>query len=221
VKKGGFAMKKKIVLSVALVLTAVVFMTMLTGCEWLFGKPEETGLKIGFKTPRYNGIVIGIESENTEFDMDDITLNFYYGLWRTKLYEPSDDESYEAFIAVYFIKGGYQDNLKSTFDDYRDIEGFYYMKNIPLEEFNSDAYKINSPRTPSKYAHSEQITIPKEFIESLDRNIFYFTVQIVVFDKEENKYKFSYQTTNEDDKINTLWIEYKVLENNKKQLSDR
>jgi hypothetical protein len=203
----------------ALVLMVVVFATILTGCCWLFKKPEETGLQIGFEPTLYNGIVTGVKSENTDFDLDDITLDFYYGLWRHEISKPSDEEKYEAFIAVYFIKGGYQSSLTSTFDEYKNIEGFYFVKDIPLEEFNSSTYKINAPKTPSRFGYSEQITIPREFIESLEYNYFYFTVQTVIFDQQENKYQFDSSINHYN--ANAVCINCKVIEDNKLQLSER
>jgi hypothetical protein len=214
-------MKKKVLLLITLSLTIVVFAISLTGC-WLFKAPEVTGLQMGFKTPRYNGIVVGVKSENTEFDLDDITLNLYYGLRDTKIGQLSDKERYERFIAAYFIKGEYANKLSSTFDYYKNIEGFYFITDIPLEEFNSSAYEVKNSKTPSKYAHSEQITIPEEFINSVKYDYFYFTVQVVIFYKQENKYEF-YSRTNRFNKgwANTVCINSKVLENNKVQLSER
>ncbi|MDR2090340.1 MAG: hypothetical protein LBP62_01600 [Clostridiales bacterium] len=218
-------MKKKISLAIALMLLAVVSATMLTGCWWLFKEEEKTGLEAGFRHPNYLGnIVAGAKSENTEFDLDDITLDFYYGLWRGRNSGPSDSDKKKYFIAVYFIKGGYIGSLRAgNFDDYKNIEGFYFVKDIPLDEFNSSSYAIKYV-TPKHFAHSEQITVPREIIEDSIRDYFYFTVQIVIFDKQENKYEFDYKTsgsTTFTHNENTVRIYNKVLDDNKVQLSDK
>jgi hypothetical protein len=221
-------MKKKKLLLSALMLTVVVLATALTGCR-LFKTPKETGLQIGFITPSYadytpNGIIVGIKSGNTEFYLNDITLSFYYGLLRVKISEPygNEKERYEKFIAVYFIKGEYANKLSSTFDDYKNIEGFYHIKDIPLEEFNSSVYEVKSSSRPSSFAHVEQMTIPREFIESLEYDFWGFTVQTVIFDKQENEYKFDpYPNGLSKHLANTIWINSKIMENNKVQLSER
>ncbi|MDR3263424.1 MAG: hypothetical protein LBT30_03860 [Clostridiales bacterium] len=212
-------MKKKTALSiVTLVLTVAIAMITLTGC------PRKTinGLQIGFKAPRYNSISVGIKSENIEFDLDDITLNFYYGFRRVKVSELSDRKRYEQFIVLYFVRGEYVNNAVSAlYDDYKNIEGFYFVKEIPLEEFNSSAYEVKNHNRPSGFAHSEQITVNREIIDSSTRSYFYFAVQVVIFDKQENKYEFSDQTSRINNRYaNAVCIYSKVLDDNKVQLSE-
>ncbi|MDR2090339.1 MAG: hypothetical protein LBP62_01595 [Clostridiales bacterium] len=191
-------MKKKISLAIALMLLAVVSATMLTGCWWLF-KEEDKGFEIGFVRDQYllkRGITVAIKSDKSEFSVDDVTLEFFYGTefpifsQKDSRFIPLPSERYEQIcIGVYL---GYAD-VFSSFEDYRNIENFNLIKEISIEEFNSEAYSVTEKvigfSSKFTFNHSEKLTVPESlFIEV--RGTIKFFVGVVMFDTEEEKYVF-------------------------------
>jgi hypothetical protein len=186
----------------ALMLTVVVLATSLTGC-WLFkpAQPKE-GIEKGFSYGTALGgyIAAAAKSEKNEFNIDDVTLDFYYGHYNG-LATPTDKSRYEEIcVAVYF---SLSENTYSSFDDYRDIEDFYFVKEIPIEEFianytvTSKAGLLGGRRT---FSRSEQFTLPLSFINDCLENtrktatpVFNFYVGAVIYDRQENQYRFVQQ----------------------------
>lgn len=129
-------------------------------------------LKIGFNpildlAPE---IMAGVKSDHTDFAIDDVTLDFYYGG-----NVPSPYSGYNGLtigVALYFCNEEAYKAVKfnTPYEDYQNIEGFHFVKFIPEEEFNSDEYSVQFHRLRDRtYQHSETLTVPSDvFIEDDD-----------------------------------------------------
>jgi hypothetical protein len=117
-------------------------------------KEEKQGLEIGAisggSRPSSDNYC-GCKSEKNEFDIDDVTLEFYFGYPFT-LNGPRSDV-YEDWFYIYFTN---------------ETEGIEIVKKVE-ESFFSEKYNVeiivdyeNLKITGVEYAHSEMLTIPKE-----------------------------------------------------------
>ena len=119
------------------------------------------GLSIGFNH-EYDtlGIICAVRSNQTEFNIDNVTLDCYYG-WYT--YSPMHfykDGIYDPVcIALYY--GGI--NMHDVFDDYKNIENMHFLKEISIEEFSTEAFNMKMTKQEGKtFEQSDSFTIPKE-----------------------------------------------------------
>ena len=100
---------------------------------------EPTGLHIGFngRMGRLPEVYFGVKSDKTEFDIDDVTLDFSYGNGSSADvggYVGGDnwEDCPIVCIAVYFYNAKYRDTVmkfgEARFDDYKSIEGLHFVK---------------------------------------------------------------------------------------------
>lgn len=141
----------------------------------LYSCSAPQGLEIG-----YNGIWIGelpevhfgIKSDKTEFNVDDVTLDFSYGNGsNTDVggYVGGDGEDCPIVcIALYFYNAKYLDTAarfgEARFDDYKEIQDFYFVKEISLADYN-ESYDVDNSVLGRRYEHTDALTIPKEALE--------------------------------------------------------
>ncbi|MDR3318952.1 MAG: hypothetical protein LBS99_05885 [Clostridiales bacterium] len=154
----------KSISGIAKILTLLFLLPvfLLTGCG------NGNGLKVGFGSGNNRAaIMVAVKSEKTEFDIDDVTLDFYYGGSDIGKY---GGEAYERIgFAVYFFNGKYLKtikNLEPVIEDYRAIPGFYFVKEISPEEYASGDYDVEIKGfSDVKFNHNETLTVPKETLE--------------------------------------------------------
>ncbi|MDR3318951.1 MAG: hypothetical protein LBS99_05880 [Clostridiales bacterium] len=158
---------------------------LLTGCG------NGNGLKVGFEygfSP--NPIACAVKSEKTEFDIDDVTLDFYYGspesAWGI------GDGNYELVcFAVYFCNSKYLSTIEyltTVIDDYRIIYGYFFVKEISPEEYASGDYDVeNKMFSDKKFNHYETLTVPKEALE-LSKGYFGLTIMETYYSQKDDGY---------------------------------
>lgn len=156
-------MKQKKVIIIALVLAIIA---IVSGCG------NGNGLNYGFgeKKEVTHRIALGVKSKKADFSIDNITLDFYYG---------SEDKLDDVFlgypdikpvgVGVYFAnnKDFYSTCIGNNFqvEDYKDIDGFNFVKFIELDEYNSGKYGVKYSWLKTRFKHKETLTVPPSVIE--------------------------------------------------------
>ena len=98
-------------------------------------------------SPRYR-----IKSGGTKFDIDNVTLDFYYGGsgadGGSNIFFETDSHAQFVCFALYFLDGQYYSAdfrlgpWRIVENDYQDIEGYHIIKTLTRDEFNSEEYYV-------------------------------------------------------------------------------
>ena len=127
-----------------------------------------------------------IKSDTNEFDINDVTFDFYYGLYRLddqtmeeakKRYSYHDKrlQHSESCFAIYFSKTGM--NIFEMGDDYRildfeNVDGQLYKFITCEEAFETDyGFTTYGYTKVINYNHCEKLTIPAEFFVTPNNRI--------------------------------------------------
>lgn len=147
------------------------------------------GLSYGFEyTIRLNDILFAVKSEKTEFKLDDITLDFYFGGSDIGAMVINDFE--RVCYTVSFCNSKYLKEVESFTSfhvDYKNINGFYFLRDISEEEYASGDYDVEINYMGKKFNHSERLTVPSEVIE-LSTGNFCLAVMEVYYSKKDDGY---------------------------------
>ena len=185
---------KKPMSAICVLLVAI---TLLSSCE------KSTGIEIGFSGKwfgRLPQVHFGIKSDKTEFDIDDVTLDFSYGNGSVSdvggyigVYneETGNTEDWPIVsMAVYFYNAKYRNTREPRFfEDYKSIEGLYFVKEIGIDDYNEN-YDVKNNIFGSKYEHTETLTIPKETFE-LTTGFVCIGVYEIAYNSSKNTYCFA------------------------------
>lgn len=178
-------MVKKLIkiIIILLVLLVVCPLTLLWWCSSLSRRQtpvEEKGISIGFQYENSKGALItAIKSDKKEFDIDDVTLDFYYG-------GIAKDDGCN-LVALYFVSEGY--NWYKDFAsvaDYKDIDGCYFIKEMTVDEYDSSPYDIEirwNPRQKKKeyeiyFHYVDTLTVPKEMFSKQTGTVSFLVAHI-------------------------------------------
>ena len=144
---------------------------LLTSCS------TPTGLNIGYgrRMGLLPNVYFGVNSDKTEFDIDDTTLDFSYGNGSTAnvggyvgIGGTTGEDCPVVGIAVYFFNAKYRDTVTifgdARFEDYKEIEGLYFVKEISSDDYNEN-YDVENSFWGCKYEHTETLTIPETVME--------------------------------------------------------
>ena len=165
---------KKATCALRRVLLLILILSLaLTGC----GRGD-AGLECGFYESNLGGyyrpISVGLKSSKSEFDINDVTLDFHYGFMM------GDDIEYD------------KENVRNygEFDLYfrSDSGEEYFVRHID-EPLMSEKYRVELDHYNGKWSfnHSEEITVPAElFTEGTGK--FQFRVYAVVLRPEVPHY---------------------------------
>jgi len=208
---------KKIVLRIISAICMVLLCFSMASCS----NPE--GLNMGFKgiwIGTLPDVHFGIQSDKTEFDISNVTLDFSYGDGRIGEvggyignYVEGADEIEDCpivCVAVYFYNSKYGNTLgEARFEDYKNIEGLYFVKEIGLDDYNEN-YDVENNIFGSKYEHTETLTIPQETFE-LTTGFVCIGVYEIAYIPSQNLYRIA----NGADK----GLKYEVLDNGKVKIS--
>lgn len=189
-------MKKLIALVVVF-----VFVLSLTGCsnvKYVWGDSYlnfEFGKDINAK----------LSSDTLIFSKDEITMDFLYSLYSVNNITleqakgcgrrtPSQNDKYQSNLeSVYAIYLSNNENLIFEEDndgaliDYENGVNAQLLKFIDYEEAFSTNYGYTSHQLTITYNHSEKITIPAEFFNSIN-GVVYIHIISFVHDIDNNKY---------------------------------
>ena len=209
---------KKIVLRILSAICMVLLCFSMASCS----NPE--GLNMGFKG-KWIGTLpdvhFGIQSDKTEFDISNVTLDFSYGDGRIGEvggyignYVEGADEIEDCpivCVAVYFYNSRYGDTLgEARFEDYKNIEGLYFVKEISLDDYNEN-YDVENNIFGSKYEHTETLTIPQETFE-LTTGFVCIGVYAIAYIPSQNLYRIA----DGADK----GLKYEILDDGKVKISE-
>ena len=172
-------------------LLLLAFCMLFTGCDKVstfkdddmeekseVGSDVEQGLKAGFSyenkgnRPQLHMHKCAYLSDKTEFDIDDVTLEFFWGA----------DLVYDMEYAIY-LSDDYPEFDVCFYDEY---DQYFIVKHIE-EPFVSEKYlaevtRENGVVTDIKYNYSEMLTIPKE-IFSKDKSYIWFSLKGMNYSK--------------------------------------
>ncbi|MCH5164209.1 MAG: hypothetical protein J1F36_04255 [Clostridiales bacterium] len=210
-------MKQKKIVIVALVLTVIA---IISGC----GNGRGLNYDICRRGDALREIMVGVKSNKTDFKIDEITLDFYYGSEHGISGYRSDSDLMELGVGVYLCNAKdfdpiYEANSSFGIENYKDIDGLYFVRFIDMGEYNSTEYNVKLPfplfGTP-KYNHKETLTIPASIIdrEKEYRLSTYFCLIIlrIVYNKAQSKCSY--------DHLGYLGIEYEFLDDETVRLSE-
>jgi hypothetical protein len=126
------------------------------------------------------GVRYSIKSKGTKFNIDNVTLDLYYGhnyTNPTSTFQYNYEKHELVSFALYFCDGQYyQSNYEfelpffyttpRVYSDYTDVEGHYLVKELSLDEFSSGEYYVKfNPIFGYKFNHRETITVPRGVFE--------------------------------------------------------
>jgi hypothetical protein len=178
-----------------MVITTMLFWVFgLVGCSTDIDgnyKGFSSGFNYILMFGEYSSIDCAARSEKIEFDIEDVTLDVYFG-WRKE--QPiTKNPPEESFIVLYFGVTHPDESIVSFLNeiDYRNINGLFYMADIPSQDFFSDNYAINMTKKAGKvFNESAKFTVP-ETIFRKRYNSFNFLVFYVFLSEEEKTYSGS------------------------------
>ena len=159
-------------------------------------------------------VAIRIRGDKTEFDIDNVTLDFSFGskLGTSNWYEIDDERCPVVCVAVYFfnVKFANHNYFYTPVADYKEIEGWHFVKDITLENFEQN-YKVEYRWVgATKFDHTETLTIPKEIFEDVTGYLC-FAVYPIVYIPSKNSYKVG--------DGHKEGLKYEILENGKVRIS--
>ncbi len=186
--KDDTLMKKSVSVICLLIVSCFVFLS----CS------NPSGLNIGFdgRMGLLPNVFFGVKSDKMEFGIDDVTLDFSYGKGSVSNvggYVGGDngEDCPIVCVAVYFFNAKYQDTVTSfgeaRFEDYKEIEGLYFVKEISLDDYNEN-YDVENSFWGCKYEHTETLTIPEAIME-LTTGYACFGVFEIAYIPSENLYR--------------------------------
>ena len=114
------------------------------------------------------------------------------------------DGQYYSNTLSYHFDAGYEDFLS---DDYHDIDGHFFVKEISIDEFNSYNYSFSLDMLActfkNKFDHCETLTVPEGVFERQSGS-FVFKVCAVAFYEQRNVYSVA--------SMNFIYIDYEYTD---------
>ncbi len=185
-------MKKHIVRVLSFALLIVLISSMLTGCfmpeqenKTYVSGDEGRGLNGGW------GIYAKVESDRWSFDINDVTLNFSYTFYclDSQTIEDLSDKPFtstpdcEDEYAIYLSKNPlleFEDTTgKGYILDYQNNVNAKLYKHFTRDEIFEDDYGHTTNVLIINYNHTEELTIPLEFFDSENGEIFIYVVMLL------------------------------------------
>lgn len=172
-------MKKTMKKTIAFILMICTLALSMVSCDFagIFNKntdldnsftPQSSGLEYGFKLENGNEETpihfCAYRCENNTFDIDDVTLIFYFGVYyfSTAEYHIKSTESFPSF-EIYFTNDDNEMILMKKVDE-----------NFISEKYHCELiYGENHSITEVKYNYSETFTIPKKIFNKETGRIYF------------------------------------------------
>ena len=187
----GDDVKRRHAKLIIILLAGMILSWSLIGCF------KDTDLGIETK-PDVFGIMslvrYSVHSNKTKFNIDNVTLDFYFGGHANgnlnPFYFTDIDAQFVCFALHFFDSQHYKGalyNLGIICDDYRSIHDYYLIKTLTYDEFNSDEYGCKLLNGKLVFNHHELLTVPKEVFE-MKSGSFYFQITEIWFSQVANQY---------------------------------
>jgi len=130
---------------------------------------HEKGLESGFGASgggASSPFLCAYKSDKTEFDINDVTLDFYYGVYFLESEEDARESTFDyPSFDLYFAK-----------DERNKVLIRHVEENFISEKYRCDfVYEENWKISEIKYNHFETLTIPKEMFTE-DKGAIYFEI---------------------------------------------
>ena len=150
-------------------------------------------LEIGFsRFTHLPQIMEAVKSDRSDFNINDVTLDFYYGGEASEYSD--DDDRVSVGVALYFCnQEAYRAiEFDTLYDDYTNVEGLFFAGFISTEDFNSGEYSVDVSRLGKvTFKHHEALTVPADvFIEDDDH--FGFAALEIYSYKNQAGYYFNF-----------------------------
>ena len=181
----------KRILAVALALACGLLCW--SGC---IGKKAALERGFGYYGHIVSDFLCAVKSDKTEFAIDDVTLDFYFSIdsntWLETTYEGQLYEDLQIkCVALYFCDSKYMTypiSMKDMFQDYKAIEGHYFIKEISYEEFDAEEYSMTTTFFGgTKFNHKETFTIPQDIFAYNEGKI-YFRIMDIQYSPKNDFY---------------------------------
>lgn len=198
-------MKSKVLGLIALLLVIL----MLPACS------KNSELEIGFGHQTFLEPIMGAaKSDHSDFEIDDVTLDFYFGGHLEEYSEESDRQTIG--LALYFSnEESYRAiEFDTPYENYQEMNGLHFVKFISTEEFNSGEYGVEVTWFKGKtFQHYEALTVPAEVFLEGDDHFGLIFVQYYTLKEQSDFYVMSGGK-------NCLEIKYEFLDSHKIKLSE-
>ena len=197
----------------SMLLLLLTLCLLLTGCGSLV---EEKGFMIGFVTNRGGAIELGAKSVTDTFNKVDVSFDLYYGFYNKDRINNNNEKLFsyqqldEKIIFVIYISDvDYNEstyvNTGTIIEDYKNIDGYYLVKEISGEEVLSGEYGYIITSQKVKYDYNEKIIIPSELFK-FNKGIIRIKIQSFrIPEKENENYLASYTAE--------IMLKYEVIDN--------
>lgn len=139
----------------------------------------------------HQSVIFLTESNKIEFDADEVTIDFSYGV-TSPLSLPYYLQEGDNFIGYgfYFCDGQHSSwqGMTGHYSDYTSIDNYNFVKEISYDEFRTDEYFARIPVivlwpfSQLQFNHCEAITVPKE-IFARENGTFVFQAVAVSYPK--------------------------------------
>ena len=144
---------------------------------------------------------LGIRTNQTEYPLDDVSLEIAYG-WAEGYLDETGQEGYETYsvlIVAYdsTLIGKLPYNEPSeNYDAYFSTDNFCVLKEIK-DDFSNDKYVVTTSgswKAKIEYNTKETFRIPEEFFENLtsSRSSIYFEIVLIGYSESNNTYLATY-----------------------------
>ena len=144
---------------------------------------------------------LGIRTNQTEYPLDDVSLEIAYG-WAEGYLDETGQEGYEPYsvlIVAYdsTLIGNLPYNEPSeNYDAYFSTDSLCVLKEIK-EDFSNDKYVVTTSgswKAKVEYNTKETFRIPEELFENLtsNRSSIYFEIVLIGYSESDNTYLATY-----------------------------
>ena len=206
-------MKKSIIIVTSIVLVAIIGIKLFVP------------INLGFECDAHLSIKYKVKSNKTNFKVDNVTLDFYYGhLDEFRGYNTRSNPKFVGF-ALYFLDAEYLDKIKfysysddknkePVYKDYRNIDGLNLVKELSYDEFNSGDYLSTRKFLGYNLHHQEALTVPKEVFER-EEGAFVFMITVIYYVEKDSGYDSGYSLSY----YGAVSVDYEYINENTIRLS--
>ena len=213
---------------IALVLVITTLVLTLTGCFW---REDDTSEEYcwgdeGLGFPEYQHLNAKVTSDKLEFDINDVTLDFYYCFYclddetieevKSDYHYGTGEEYWEATYAIYLSNTSYLmfEGENDRIIDYENKVNAQLIKYIDHKElfdtnYGYTIYGINV----IEYNHMEELTIPAEFFAPSYGTVYIHIIQFAHFVENDILYR--------DPRSTTIMMEFNLLDESTVILRER
>ena len=167
-----------------IIVTLMLSLCVLSACDKK--GVLEVGFEQGWRLPSLMGAA---KCDHTDFDINDVTLDFYFG-GQASEYSP-DDERISFGVALYFCneKAYSAIEFDAAYDDFQKINGMHFIKFISTEDFNSGEYDVESTSWfKVSFQHCETMTVPSDVFLKDDDHFGLAMVEIYCYKSKSGYY---------------------------------